>query len=137
MLRYLFILALLLSACKAKETPPEGILSEEQMVDQLTEYYIVEDKIVQLGIPADSAAKVMNIMTEKLVAKTGIQDSLFRRSLEYYILDPVKLERIYGALVDSLNLKEQRSSLNTGTSVESTESSTESSDTESSTESDK
>jgi hypothetical protein len=137
MLRYLFILALLLSACEAKETPPEGILSEEQMVDQLTEYYIVEDKIVQLGIPADSAAKVMNIMTEKLVAKTGIQDSLFRRSLEYYILDPVKLERIYGALVDSLNLKEQRSSLNTGTSVESTESSTESSNTESSTESDK
>lgn len=125
-LRCLIIIAVLFTACKAGETEPEGILSEQEMVNQLTEYYIVEDKIVQLGIPADSAAEVMDIMTGKLVAKTGIQDSVFRRSLEYYINNPIKLERIYGALVDSLNLKEQRSTLNTGNSSESTESSTES-----------
>jgi hypothetical protein len=131
MLRYLLILAVFFTACKGKEAAPEGILSEEQMVDQLTEYYIVEDKVVQLGIPADSAAKVMDIMTEKLESKTGIKDSVFRRSLEYYILDPKKLERIYSALVDSLNLMEQRSSLNPESGLETSTEETPESGTES------
>lgn len=111
MLRYLFVFILLITACKGKETIPEGILTEDQMVNQLTEYYIAEDKIVQLAVPGDSGARAFRILSKKIVDKTGISDSVFRRSLEYYAHDPVKLERIYGALVDSLNLREQRTSL--------------------------
>lgn len=112
MIRYgCVLLAMVLFGCKTKEKPPAGILPEAQMVQQITELYIMEDKIIQLGVPTDSAAKVFNIMSDKLANKTGIADSTFRRSFEYYAKDPVKLERIYSALVDSLNLKEQRSSI--------------------------
>jgi cAMP phosphodiesterase len=81
------------------------------MVQYLTELYVVEGKIHRLGLSSDSSLEVFSKMHQKMAEKTGIPDSVFRRSLQYYAQHPVELDRIYGALVDSLNLKEQRSSL--------------------------
>jgi hypothetical protein len=36
------------------------------------------------------------------------KDSVFRKSLDYYMARPRTLEHIYTALIDSLNLREQR-----------------------------
>jgi hypothetical protein len=110
MYRYLIFLLLVLFSCNRMETP-QGILTEEEMVQHLTEMYVLEGKIHRLSLSSDSGLEVFTRMNRRLAEKTGIPDSVFRRSLQYYALHPVELDRIYGALVDSLNLKEQRSSL--------------------------
>jgi hypothetical protein len=93
-----------------KKRPPEGILSKKDMVNVLKEIYIAEDKVQRMGVRFDSANRVMVLMTDKIAARTGVSDSVFRNSMRYYMDRPKEMEAIYTVLVDSLNLMEQRSS---------------------------
>ena len=104
------VLLLLLLACEKKRRP-EGILGHQDMVKVLREIYIAEDKVNRMGVQVDSSARIIEIMKEKIAEKTGIPDSTFRKSMRYYINKPKELELIYSALVDSLNLQEQRLSV--------------------------
>jgi hypothetical protein len=99
---------LYIASCEQKRT--EGILSHKEMVQVLTEIYIAEDKINRLSLEPDSSRQIFAQMKSKIETKTGIPDSVLKRSLDYYMEHPVEMERIYTALVDSLNLKEQRTS---------------------------
>jgi hypothetical protein len=101
------MMILVLSAC-GKARRPEGVLTEKQMVNVLTELYIAEEKANRLPIPADSAKELFPMFSAKAFEKTGVSDTVFRKSLDYYMSEPEKLERIYTILVDSLNLKAQR-----------------------------
>ena len=92
---------------KVEQTPP-GILSKEEMVKVLTEIYITEEKITRLSVPRDSSEKVFDKLKGKIFEKTGVPDSVFNRSFNYYMDRPKEMELIYTALVDSLQLKEQR-----------------------------
>jgi hypothetical protein len=47
-------------------------------------------------------------MKERVFAEAAVSDSVFRRSLDYYMERPRELERIFSALVDTLQLREQR-----------------------------
>lgn len=98
---------LLASAC-GESSKPEGILTEKQMVNVMTELYLAEEKANRLAIPYDSIKEVFPLFSAKAFEKTGITDSTFRRSLDYYMSKPEQLENIYTILVDSLNLKAQR-----------------------------
>jgi hypothetical protein len=109
LLVYLTILAgmVVFGSCEEKK---EAVLSEKEMVQVLTEIYIAEDKVNRMSLDPDSSKKVFDIMMVKISHKTGVSDSVFKKSLEYYSSRPKEMEKIYTALVDSLNLKEQRSS---------------------------
>lgn len=89
---------------------PEGILSQKQMVQVLMEVYVAEDKVSRMGVNMDSAQKVIKIFKQKAFERTGVSDTVFKRSFNYYMDRPKEMELIYTALVDSLNLREQRSS---------------------------
>ena len=78
------------------------------MVQVLTEIYLAEEKAGNLGIPYDSIKKVFSRFDSKIFEKKAISDSTFRRSMEYYMTQPKKLEGIYAALIDSLSLEAQR-----------------------------
>jgi hypothetical protein len=113
--RFLIILLLSVSllgldGCSSKPKRPAGVLSRRQMVEVLMEVYIAEAKVGRLGIAGDSADRVNEIFKKKVLAKTNLTDSVFRRSFNYYKDQPKDMELIYTALVDSLNLREQRSS---------------------------
>lgn len=101
---------LVLDGCSSKPKRPAGILSRREMVDVLEEVYIAEAKIGRMGVPGDSADRVFEIFKKKVVEKTNVSDSVFQRSFDYYKHRPQEMELIYTALVDSLNLREQRSS---------------------------
>lgn len=94
-------------ACKPEKTP-ESVLTEQEMVAILTEIYLAEEKLGGVGIPFDSIKKVFPKFETKIFEKTDVPDSVFRKSFEYYIANPKKLEYIYTVLVDSLNLQAQR-----------------------------
>jgi hypothetical protein len=47
-------------------------------------------------------------MKDKAFARAGTHDSTFKRSLEFYARTPKEIDDIYTALIDTLNLHEQR-----------------------------
>jgi hypothetical protein len=86
---------------------PANVLTEKEMVKVLMEIYTVEAKVEQAGIQSDSLHKIFPKLEAKIYERMTISDSLFLKSLKYYRAHPKKLEYIYTALVDSLNLKAQ------------------------------
>jgi hypothetical protein len=104
----LIAIVLSLAGCKKSNTVPHGILTKDQMVKVLSEIYIAEEKVNKLSLQADSSQAVFEIFKGKVFDKTGTPDSVFNRSFEYYMDNPKELELIYTALVDSLQLREQR-----------------------------
>jgi hypothetical protein len=102
-------LALVFSCGKADEKP-DNILSQQEMVKVLAEIYIAEEKVNSLALSRDSAAQVFDLVQERIFDTTGVPDSAFKRSIDYYTDRPLQMEKIYSALVDSLQLREQRSS---------------------------
>ncbi|HEU5146791.1 MAG TPA: DUF4296 domain-containing protein [Chryseosolibacter sp.] len=90
------------------EKKPEGILSRAEMVSIMEEMYIAEEKVNHLTLKRDSAKIVFEAMEERVFEKAAVSDSLFKRSFDYYMEHPREMELIYTALVDSLQLREQR-----------------------------
>jgi len=95
-------------SCGKGEHVPEGILTKDQMVRVLSELYITEQKISTLGVKRDSLHQIFDAMKDKVFERTGVTDSVFRQSLNYYMDRPQTFEVIYTALIDSLNLREQK-----------------------------
>lgn len=102
MLSIIFLLS-----CKDSGTPA-GVLSKAEMVQVLTDVYITEEKVKILNLPLDSSRAVFNVMKERIYSEAGTTDSIYQLSYEYYLDHPKEMELIYTALVDSLQLKEQR-----------------------------
>ena len=101
---------LLVVSCKREESPAD-VLSREQMVKVLSELYLTEEKVNKLSLNRDSATIVFNYFNDEVFRKLGTTDSVFRRSMDYYMERPKEIEKIYAALIDSLNLQEQRLSI--------------------------
>lgn len=78
------------------------------MVSTLTDIYMVEEKVNRLGLVRDSAEKVFDSLRVRVFRNSPYPDSVFKRSLDYYTDRPKEMEMIYTALVDSLQLREQR-----------------------------
>jgi hypothetical protein len=101
---------LVLCSCQRQEQKPANILSQDEMIKVLSEIYVTEEKVSRLGLTVDSTAKVFNYLQDKIFAETSVPDSVFKQSLNYYIDHPGEMEKVYSALVDSLQLREQRAS---------------------------
>ena len=102
------VLTVLFFSCGEKERVPDGILNKDQMVGVLSELYVTEQKISTLGLKRDSLNQIFGVIKDEIFKKSGVTDSAFRRSLNYYMDRPQTLEVIYTTLIDSLNLREQR-----------------------------
>jgi hypothetical protein len=103
------IAVIMMVSCSGKKgAGSDGVLSKAEMVKVLTEVYLTEEKVNRLSLSRDSAEKVFKIWETKIFNKTGVPDSVFRKSVNYYLDHPLQLEEVYTGLVDSLNLHEQR-----------------------------
>lgn len=108
-LRFVWFAAFLfVFSCSEKK--PVGVLTKKEMVKVLMEVYLAEDKVTRLSLKPDSSKKVFAVFRDKVFDKVAVKDSLFNASFDYYMDRPKDMETIYTALVDSLNLREQRSS---------------------------
>jgi hypothetical protein len=95
-------------SCRQRERAPADILPPEKMIPVLAQIYTNEEKINRLGVSSDSALKVFTYMKGKIFETNQLTDSLFRRSFDYYMDHPKEMEAVYSALVDTLQLREQR-----------------------------
>jgi hypothetical protein len=94
--------------CQSAAKKPDYILSQDQMVKVLSDIYLTEQKVLGLSLPADSAQQLFYLLEARVFEKLQVSDSVFRQSLAYYNDHPAEIEKVYSALVDSLQLQEQR-----------------------------
>jgi hypothetical protein len=105
-----FGVAIIIFCCERPEERPADILSHEEMVRVLAEVYIAEQKVTNLALGIDSAQVIFEQMKGKVFEAAGVPDSTFKKSIDYYMDRPKEFEQIYSVLVDSLQLREQRTS---------------------------
>ena len=103
---WLVLLGVVISCGREKEPP--HVLSKDQMVDWMISLYLAESRTTLLPINRDSAYKLFLPYQDSLMHRKNIQDSVLKKSYEYYLHHPSELESIYEAVIDSLSLREQR-----------------------------
>lgn len=100
-------MALWVISCSEPERPP-AVLDQGQMTSLLVEVYLAESRISLQNIAKDSGYRYFVPFEDSLLRKRAISDSALRKSYEYYLSHPAELEKIYAAVVDSLNLRLQQ-----------------------------
>ena len=104
----IFWLAAMAGLVSCGDRRPEHVLSKAEMVKIMEEMYIAEEKVNHLALSRDSAKEVFSVMGAKVFERAAVSDSVFKRSFDYYMEHPREMELIYTALVDTLQLREQR-----------------------------
>jgi Domain of unknown function (DUF4296) len=106
---YTVLLLTLAISCQEKEKETKGILTKPELSAFLIEMYLAEARIDNLSIVKDSAIKLFLPYEEKLMKKFNLADSTLKKTYQYYIDHPKEMEMVYDAVIDTLNLREQRS----------------------------
>lgn len=90
-----------------EENPkPKDLLSEEEMVNVLIDIHLTEGIASSLPIPYDSSQVLYSLLEQEVFVKHQVQDSVFTRSMIYYLQDPAIMDRIYARVIDSLVVRE-------------------------------
>ena len=100
------VVLLALGSCshRVKVKTPEVLLTEAQMVDVLTDAYLIEAQLNQRKVSGQDIAALQTSYYDQLFEHYGLTDSLFAQNLRYYTYQPAILERI----MDSVNTRFQR-----------------------------
>ena len=85
-----------------------GVLTHPEMVKTIIDVYVAEQKVTALNLKRDSAEFIFKKLNAKVLEANHVQDSVLKKSFDYYLGHPKEMEEIYSAVVDSLNLREQR-----------------------------
>ena len=109
--RFIPLLLLLLSLACTSNSSPQGVLEEDLMVSILAEIQLAEGKVSSLPISYDSSQVLYNLLERDIFSKHGVSDSGFVTSMEYYLEDAEKMDRMYARVIDSLVVLESNSKL--------------------------
>ncbi|WP_156306768.1 DUF4296 domain-containing protein [Sphingobacterium endophyticum] len=99
------LLPLFFISISCKKNVPEGILSQEDMVELMTEVHILDGYIS--NIPVDSAKKVIDPLYEQIFDKFGIDSTTFNKNVNYYFGNPALTSKTYDQVVKRLEQKER------------------------------
>ncbi|WP_026953451.1 DUF4296 domain-containing protein [Algoriphagus mannitolivorans] len=102
----LLIFLVCISACQSSNPSQEGVLTEDQMVAVLLDIQLTEGMVSAIPIPYDSSGVLYTLMEKEIFIKHGVSDSVFTRSMKYYLEDAVMMEKIYARIIDSLTVME-------------------------------
>lgn len=76
------------------------------MVSVLLDIQLTEGMVSAIPVPYDSSNVLYPLMEKDVFEKHGVTDSVFTRSIKFYLEDVVAMERIYARVIDSLVVKE-------------------------------
>ena len=105
---FLLLAVLLFNSCGGQQALPEGVLSEEGMIRVLIDIRLAEGKISTLAVRGDSATKLYQLLEERIFREHQIDSMTYRKSHDYYLLNPEKYLKITDAVIDSLKIREQQ-----------------------------
>ena len=91
-----------LSSCAngGKARKPEVFLNEQQMVDVMTDSYLIEAMLNQMKADGTDIAPLQTAYYEQLFEHYGITDSIFEQNLKYYTYHPDVLERVMDSVTN-------------------------------------
>lgn len=98
-----FSLFFLVTACAKRK--PSGILSESKMEEMMYEAHIVDAYLHTL--PIDSSKKVMRVLYNNLFKKYDLDSAGFIANLDYYLGNPILLEKVYDNISNNLQVKDK------------------------------
>jgi len=96
---------LFLNNCVEK-AKPEGLLSEDKMINVLIDIQITEGIASALPIAYDSSQVLYKLLEKEIFIKHQVEDSVFTESLRYYLQYPAIMDQMYAQIIDSLASKE-------------------------------
>ncbi len=71
----------------------------------MKDIYLLEFKITELRVRADSAAAVFEKYQREYFGQNNLDTGTYRASYEFYLSRPDLLEQVYAIIADSLSLK--------------------------------
>jgi hypothetical protein len=95
-----------LYACGNEKVPP-GILGEDKMVEVMIDIHLAEGLVSTFPIHYDSSRALYPMFEKEVFKKHQIPDSVFVKSLEYYMRDARFMDRLYARTIDSLHVIEK------------------------------
>lgn len=104
---YATLILFLLVGCDKEQEVPEGIIPPSRMTGILIDIYVSEAKVSAVRVSRDSAASLFKVFEQKIFEKHGVDSVTYQKSYEYYLNNLEKMEEVYGAVIDSLSLKER------------------------------
>ena len=111
MLKYTLVILCVFVSCQSNKTEnAKGVLTKQELTTFLIEMYLAEARLDNVPIGRDSAIKLFIPYEDKLMKKFNIADSTLKKTYQYYLEHPKEMEEIYDVLIDSLSLREQRTS---------------------------
>ena len=102
------VLTIIIFITSCQDRRPADVLSKKEYADYLVDVYLAEAKINTLAITPDSAMKLFQPFEQSLLQKFGKSDSVIQKTYQYYLAHPEQLEEVFTAVIDTLNLMEQR-----------------------------
>jgi hypothetical protein len=105
---YVLLLFVFSASCQG-DKKPAGVLSKKEYAEYLVNVYVAEAKLNTLAITPDSAMKLFVPYEHSLVEKFNVSDSVIQKTYQYYLGHPDELEQVFTAVIDTLNLREQKS----------------------------
>ena len=107
--RLISLLLLVISFACSRNSSPSGVLDEDLMVSILVEIQLAEGKVSSLPVTYDSSQVLYTLLEKDIFLKHGVSDSVFIASMEYYLEDAEKMDRMYARVIDSLVVLESNS----------------------------
>ncbi|MCU0428394.1 MAG: DUF4296 domain-containing protein [Cytophagaceae bacterium] len=108
---FLWISLICISCQQNGKAQPAGeILSEEKMVQVMVKLHVLE-AMMTLRIKNDTSVATYQHLEKQLLKEEGIDYELFKSSRTFYEQDPAVMDKLYEAVVDSLNVLEQKKQL--------------------------
>jgi hypothetical protein len=87
---------------------PANLLTHAQMTRILADIHMAES-MADMHFPSRDTSKIAyKILEKKIFAQHQVEDSVFLQSYEYYLRHLKEMDKIYEAVVDTLNLRELR-----------------------------
>ncbi len=105
-MKYLVFIALFLSACNStieRYPEPQNLLSEEEMVEIMTDLMKTESYIQNRDLSVSKYYKTMIKSGQAIFKQHNISESQFEESLKYYGSRQQKMEHIYDEVLNNLN----------------------------------
>jgi hypothetical protein len=110
----LLIVSSLLFSCKPKndedEKIPETVLSEEQLIKVLTDFYLAEGAS-GINVKAVTGEKYDSAYIFNPLKDNNIDKAKFDSSMAYYTRHPKKLKIIYDKILDKLSVIQAKGKL--------------------------
>ncbi|MEP1782753.1 DUF4296 domain-containing protein, partial [Reichenbachiella sp.] len=108
MKKYFLLINVIVGFGCSSTVDQKDVIPSDKMIELLTEIHILEARVDKLRLTNDSSFKVYNTLEKEIFEKYDVEKAKYQESYQYYLSNPVLLDKIYTTVVDSLNVIQKR-----------------------------